>query len=290
MKLEFNKEQLLELMKDFYILTGIRIVLFDDEYQELLSYPKKDCRFCHLIKQHPSTCGLCSQSDRHSFEQCKAERKLIIYHCHAGLIEAAVPLIDNHIVIGYLMFGQISDVASYSELNHILAGNLPNPNFFEAISDLMPVEANMALDALTREISLKTTAEIHAAAKIMEACTFYALLNETVALRRQDFTNHLQSLLLSHLNENLDAGTVAKLLGVSRSNLYISCDQYLGMGIAEYIRTLRLETAKKLLKETSLTVTQVAEKVGFGDYNYFCRVFKKETGYSAKKYRNLYSH
>ena len=43
MKLEFDKDQLLKLMKDFYILTGIRVVLYDDEYHQLLSWPEKDC-------------------------------------------------------------------------------------------------------------------------------------------------------------------------------------------------------------------------------------------------------
>lgn len=191
MKLEFNKDQLFELMKDFHILTGIRIVLFDDEYQELLSYPHQDCGFCHMVKHHPATRGLCVQSDCHSFEACRAEKKLIIYHCHAGLIEATVPLIDNHIVIGYLMFGQISDAPSRSEFNHILQKRIP-----DTFNDL---------GRLTKEIPLKTSDEIQAAAKIMEACTFYVLLNETVALRRQDFTNQLHPLLLSHLSEKLDA-------------------------------------------------------------------------------------
>lgn len=50
MRLEFDSNRLLQLMKDFHILTGIRIVLFDDEYQELLSYPGKDCAFCHRMK------------------------------------------------------------------------------------------------------------------------------------------------------------------------------------------------------------------------------------------------
>ena len=39
MKLEFNRQQLLELMRDFHTMSGIRIVLCDDEYHELLSYP-----------------------------------------------------------------------------------------------------------------------------------------------------------------------------------------------------------------------------------------------------------
>lgn len=282
MKLEFDREQLLELMKDFHILTGIRIVLFDDEYQELLSYPQNDCQFCHLLKHHPSTRDLCIQSDRRSFEQCQLKKKLIIYHCHAGLIEATVPLIDNHIVIGYLMFGQISDAASFEKLITVLSENV-----FKHVFSSTSVSEDFY--SLAKEIPLKTTEEIYAAAKIMEACTFYALLNESVALRRQNFTNRLRSLLLSHLNENLDACTVASLLGISRSNLYHSCEQYLGIGIGEYVRTLRLDIARNLLKETNLTITEIADKVGFNDYNYFCRVFKKETGYSAKKYRSLFS-
>ena len=62
----------------------------------------------------------------------------------------------------------------------------------------------------------------------------------------------------------------------------------IGMGIAEYIRTLRLEQAQQLLKDTELPITQISDKIGFEDYNYFCRVFKKETGYSAKKYREKF--
>lgn len=275
MKLEFNETQLLELMKDFHTLTGIRIVLFDDEYQELLSYPSCDCAFCAQIKRHPATKKYCSESDLNSLQQCKTARQLIIYHCHAGLIEAVVPLIDNHIVIGYLMFGQISDAADHDELKHILSqSNLP--------------ESIPGLDYLLADIPLKTSEQIQAAAKIMEACTFYALMNETIALRRQNFTKHLTEYLLPRLGEHLDAGIIAQSLGISRSKLYLSCDKYLGMGIAEYVRMLRLEQAQLLLKESDLAITQISDKVGFEDYNYFFRIFKKETGYSAKKYREKF--
>lgn len=275
MKLEFNEHQLLELMKDFYTLTGIRIVLFDDEYEELLSYPSSDCAFCKHIKQLDATKKFCSESDRHSFQQCKTARQLMIYHCHAGLIEAVVPLIDNHIVIGYLMFGQISDASNHTELKHLFTQT--------GISEKLP-----ELTPLLTDIPLKTSEQIHAAAKIMEACTFYALMNETIALRKQNFTRHLTQYLLPRLQEHLDAASIAKNLGISRSKLYLSCDKYLGMGIAEYIRILRLEQAQHLLRDTDLTITEISDKVGFEDYNYFCRVFKKETGYSAKKYRELF--
>lgn len=272
MKLDFNETQLLELMKDFYTLTGIRIVLFDDEYQELLSYPAQNCEFCTRIKNNEKTQRFCTESDQHSFQQCKAAKQLIMYHCHAGLIEAVVPLIDNHIVIGYLMFGQISDAVSYTALEE----NLNKTKLAEYIPELKE---------LFTKIPLKTDQEIHAAAHIMEACTFYALMNETIALRRHNFTRHLTEYLLPRLNESLEASNVAKDLGISRSKLYSACDKYLGMGIAEYIRTLRLQQAQTLLKESDIPITEIAASVGFDDYNYFRRVFKKETGCSAKKYR-----
>lgn len=252
MTLDFNEDQLLELMKDFFTLTGIRMVLFSDDYQPLLSYPPTDCIFCSQMKQTDTTRQLCLQSDRTCFEQCKSTRKLMIYHCHAGLIEAAIPLIHNHIVIGYLMFGQVTDSPSIAKL---------------------------------RGIPLKTSEQIHAAAKIMETCTIYALMNETIAPRRQNFNKHLKEYLLPRLDQHLDAQIIANDLRISRSKLYMSCDKYLGMGIAEYIRMLRIEKAQQLLRDSELSITQIAAAVGFEDYNYFCRVFKKNVGYSAKKYR-----
>ncbi|WP_148411339.1 PocR ligand-binding domain-containing protein [Murimonas intestini] len=273
MRLEFNEEHLLKLMKDFYILTNIRIVLFDDEFREVLSYPYTDCPFCKMMKQHPAAGALCKESDTHSFRQSRADKQLLIYHCHAGLIEATIPLVDNHAVIGYLMFGQISDAESLPDLEQMLLGVLKKQQL-PAVKDCC------------RDIPLKTNEEIEAAAKIMEACTFYVLYDEAIALRRQNFVNNLQNYLRSHLQENLTAEAIADSLNISRSKLYLACDKNLGMGIAEYVRLLRIDEARRLLKETDYSITRIANMTGFADYNYFCRVFKKMTGVSAKKYRS----
>ena len=71
------------------------------------------------------------------------------------------------------------------------------------------------------------------------------------------------------------------------NKLYDSANEYLGQGIAEHIKSLRIKEARRLLKETNLAVHEIADKVGFNDYNYFCRVFKKEVGMPAKQYRKL---
>lgn len=274
MKLEFDKGQLLKLMKDFYILTGIRVVLYDDEYHQLLSWPEKDCAFCTRVKSHPELRRKCMESDIHSFQQCDDRKDITIYQCHAGLIEAAVPLISSHIIIGYLMFGQIGVSDSYTgllaKLRQYLTGYEDDP--------VVTVD----------DIPLKSIRQIRAAGTVMQAFTFYTLSNETVAFRSQNFTNNLRSYLLSHLSDSLDVNTIAADLGISRSRLYLECSKYLGMGIAEYIRELRIDKAKELLRTTDKKITEIASDVGFDDYNYFCRFFKKTVGYPAKKYREIF--
>lgn len=272
MKLEFNREQLLELMRDFYTLSGIRIVLFDDEYHELLSYPEKPCRFCQMMKDNEVTQKLCNASDAQSFRQAEREKKLIIYHCHAGLIEATIPLEDNHVTIGYLMFGQISNHRTAQELHTALQAHLTK------YSILPPSD-------IWEGIPIKSHQQIQAAAKIMEACTHYALLSQAVGLKRLAFSRQLHAYLLAHLHEPLNSQKIAEGLQISRSKLYEQCSQFLGMGIGEYLKKLRIEQAQTLLRNTGLSMAQVAEQVGFSDYNYFCRVFKKETGMSTRQIR-----
>lgn len=272
MRLEFNQEQLLQLMKDFYILSGIRIVLFDDEYRELLSYPANHCAFCARIRQNPAVRKLCTQSDEASFQKSGQQRRLILYRCHAGLIEATIPLVDNHIIIGYLMFGQISDCTTSEELIQHLRQQL---NGYGIPEDFNTCEG----------IPLKTSEQIQAASKIMEACTMYALFNQTVSLRREHFSNELRTYLLDHLSEPLNSHSIAQALGISRSKLYQQCQQYLNLGVTEYLRSLRIERAQSLLRDSDVPIARISDLVGFEDYNYFCRVFRQETGLSPKKYR-----
>ena len=54
---------------------------------------------------------------------------------------------------------------------------------------------------------------------------------------------------------------------------------------AAYILRRRMHKAKKLLKVTDLPISEIANNVGFSDYNYFSRVYKKTYGKSPKYYR-----
>ncbi len=59
----------------------------------------------------------------------------------------------------------------------------------------------------------------------------------------------------------------------------------IGSSIIDYVLTLRVEEAKRLLVEDRADIRQIAEAVGFQDANYFSRVFKKRVGCSPSAYR-----
>ena len=56
----------------------------------------------------------------------------------------------------------------------------------------------------------------------------------------------------------------------------------------DYIKIKRLNKAKELVTGTSMSVSEISDKTGFSDYNYFLRVFKKHYGISPKKMRKTY--
>ncbi|RKX92414.1 MAG: hypothetical protein DRP59_05495 [Spirochaetes bacterium] len=53
----------------------------------------------------------------------------------------------------------------------------------------------------------------------------------------------------------------------------------------EYLTLLRIDEAKKLLKETNMSIREISENIGYGDQNYFTRVFKKVVAMSPSAFR-----
>ena len=91
MKIKFETDKLKQILINFYNLTGMRFVIFDDDFNKILAYPEDSCEFCTLIKNTGAK-AKCKQNDRTGCEICKNSNKLYIYKCHAGLIEAVAPI------------------------------------------------------------------------------------------------------------------------------------------------------------------------------------------------------
>ncbi len=80
-----------------------------------------------------------------------------------------------------------------------------------------------------------------------------------------------------HITENLSVLEIAEALHISVSALKRIFKKYAGLGVHKYFLKLKLKTAIEMLG-TGVTVTSVAEKLGFSSQGYFTNAFKREYG------------
>ncbi len=273
MPLMFEDKELMELMEDFYILTGMKIALFDETCNELISYPSNKENFCSCMRENPEFAAKCRNSDTISFKKCEKTKMLNIYVCHAGLIEATAPIMENGRIIGYMMFGQITDNKNRSE-------------FLQSMRELCDkFNPENLPDKLINKIKYRSSRQILAASKILDACTGYIQLKDLVRLSDKNFVTTVERFIDEHINEEITVKRLCDEFNVGRTTLYKLTSERTEGGIAAFIKNKRLEKARYLIRKTDMSISEISDSVGFSDYNYFVREFKKKYGVSSKAYR-----
>ena len=78
---------------------------------------------------------------------------------------------------------------------------------------------------------------------------------------------------------------IASYVGVDRSHLYTVFKQVIGVSPKDYLTDYRIRKACSLLREPALSITAVANSVGFENNLYFSKVFRKRMGLTPSDYR-----
>ena len=78
---------------------------------------------------------------------------------------------------------------------------------------------------------------------------------------------------------------IADYVGVSRSHLFRSFESVLGQSPKEYLTDFRMKQACYLLEHSSLSITAIANSLGFDNSLYFSKTFHKQKQMSPKEYR-----
>lgn len=100
---------------------------------------------------------------------------------------------------------------------------------------------------------------------------------------------------LVELMERIEASPSSPWTNTSiAENMNLSVDhsaklfkQTCGMPPSEYVQSIRHREARKLLRETDLSVEAVGDRVGYSDIHYFSRIFRRLEGISPREYRKL---
>jgi len=93
----------------------------------------------------------------------------------------------------------------------------------------------------------------------------------------------------THIGENLHVNDVVQATPLSRRSLYQRFKQALGKTIYEEIRQVKTDYAARMLIETNIPISEIAENLGFIDAKNLSRTFYKAKGVTPFKYRTQHS-
>lgn len=92
-----------------------------------------------------------------------------------------------------------------------------------------------------------------------------------------------------NFREDLTPALVAEAVHFSPNYVSRRFREETGMPLMSYVTQCRMRAAGKLLEQTSMTVREIANFVGIPDWNYFTKLFKKETGVTPSRYRRIHN-
>lgn len=118
------------------------------------------------------------------------------------------------------------------------------------------------------------------------------VLNETLARALADVIPDEDDPILQigafierHYAEELSLQGMSERFYLSREYISRRFKQQYGVNLSEYLLSIRMLEAKRLLETSRQRIYEVAQAVGFSDDKYFRKVFKKQVGITPNKYR-----
>ncbi|MGN0322078.1 MAG: helix-turn-helix domain-containing protein [Oliverpabstia sp.] len=101
--------------------------------------------------------------------------------------------------------------------------------------------------------------------------------------------NDIVTFINEHISDNLSVSELANRAMLSNYHFIRIFKKHTGFTPHEYVRNIRISTARYLLKTTELTVKDICFRTGFSCESVFCTAFKNKTGTTPAQFRSLAS-
>ncbi|MDE5578315.1 MAG: AraC family transcriptional regulator [Oscillospiraceae bacterium] len=113
-------------------------------------------------------------------------------------------------------------------------------------------------------------------------------ISENLTLRSRRSINDNAAAVKSYIDRNiyerLSIAQISKHMNLSQSQVNRVFKKSYDITPYDYILTRKIDTAKLLLKNTSLSIKEIAFKLNFADEHYFSNVFLQKTGVRPKRF------
>lgn len=263
----------IDILKHYHRITGARISLHDIDFNEIASYPATVSAFCAEVQKNPNAKRRCLRSDAVALNQARKSGEAYIYKCHCGLMECVVPVYNYGTLAGYFMLGQITDDSSES-LEKIK--NLSREYFVERKSDL---------DVFCSKIHTIKSNMLDSIITIGTVLAEYMTETERMEINNRDIPTEVLIYLNRNYHEKITSKQLCDLFGCSRTTLMNAFKARYGETVFNCLNGIRIDVAEKMLLKTDKSIKLIAYECGFGDQNYFTKVFIKRHNITPSEFR-----
>jgi YesN/AraC family two-component response regulator len=276
MEILWDKNKMLKLMESFNALVNVRISLFNLDKKAILFHPEPLADYCSIIRENKTGSSACKQCDEQAFSQALKANTPYTYLCHAGLREMVLPIITydkEH--IGYLMMGQVRQEKKANE------------HFFREICSKHGIQDVQKLKSAYSKLPILDTEQCMACANVLQALATHVLFDHYFHCQNEPLSARVSGYISKNLDKELSLQEITQYFKVGKTTLCKSVKRDFDKTVIELIHSLRIEKAKQLLQTTDLAIYIIADQVGIPDYNYFTKVFIKETGGTPSHFRKI---
>lgn len=110
-------------------------------------------------------------------------------------------------------------------------------------------------------------------------------VKEKPVVKKERVITGITKYMQEHLSEDVSLHILSEEFHLNSQYISQLFKNEIGVNFLTYLTNIRMEHAKKLLLSTSLSIAEVSEQSGYGDYRVFTKVFKKSEGITPSQYR-----
>ncbi len=236
---------------------------------------------CRIIRGTKEGLRRCEGCDRRQHALAGAEGRARLYTCHAGFLDMAIPIMIQSRHVATVSSGQVlterhSDAGLARTLRRLKWLNVPEGRLRTAYrrAPWLPrdrlTHVMRLLELFSRELcdTAWRIRELEAQLERPSICRGRAVIEERFS------------------DPELNLADVAAHAGLSRAHFSHLFHRETGVTFTHHVQSRRVQEARRLLAETSRTITEICFDCGFNSLTHFNRVFRRSAGCSPSNFRH----
>lgn len=111
---------------------------------------------------------------------------------------------------------------------------------------------------------------------------------DSAQIRSRNYVQMAELYIRNNINKKITVNDISNHVGINRSYLSRLFKEYKNISPQQYLTTERINTAAQYLKNTDISIVEVAQSVGYSDYHIFNKVFHRYFNTSPSEWRKKY--